>query len=232
MGMHIDRSDPSEEALTSWIMAGLAAAGASWVGWMLGWPWIFDINHPDFNPMLIIVGLLIGVAVWHLFKAISWQARAKRFGATEIEIDGPVPVPMGRELSGRLRFSRPVAPLGDWILELTCLDIHAFRDSNAGTSRHHAYPVWNERIAVSAGISVASGLPFRFTLPASVGQKPVRSIERKNQFFRFKFSINVPGLRRIMTHNAPPVDRVWKLVVSAPADGSEFRAEFAIPIEH
>jgi len=42
MAGYTDRCDPGEAALTRWVMAGLMAAGAIWIGWMLGGPWGFD----------------------------------------------------------------------------------------------------------------------------------------------------------------------------------------------
>lgn len=113
-----------------------------------------------------------------------------------------------------------MAPTGDSTLELTCLDIHETddtRDLATGPYRKDAYPVWTSRLTLPAATDMRQGLPFRFDLPTSVGPKPVQKLEPKNAYVRFSASVNIPGLRRIVTRNAPPVGRTWALVASAPA---------------
>ncbi len=234
MAGYTDRSDPGEAALTRWVMAGLMAAGAIWVGWMLGWPWVFELNDPDFNPLLLLELILIGLTVFYLAKAAIWQRRARAFGASELVVDGPVPVPLGRPLSGRLRVARPVRASGDWTLELSAHDIHETRDTRdhaAGPYRRDAYPTWSARINLPKATDAVHGLPYRFELPASVGPKPVRPLDRPNPYFRITASINVPGLRRVFSHNAPPVGRIWTLAATAPTESGTFRAEFIVPVE-
>jgi len=218
----------------NWVVAGMAMAAAAWVGWMLGWPWIFDMNDPDFNPMILLEGLLLAVAAWHVVKALRWRARSNAFGATEFEIIGRTPVPLGSQLSGVLRLGRAVVPTENWTLKLTCFDIHETRDTrDSATSpyRRDAYPVWSTTITLPADTDTTKGLPFSFQLPASVGPKPVKPLERKSAYFRFTASVNIPGFRRVVSHNAPPVARSWNLLVTAPTSGPEFRAEFPVPVE-
>ncbi len=215
-------------------MAGLSTAAAVWVAWMLGWPWIFDMHDPEFNPMIMLEGLLIAVAAWHIFKALRWRARSRAFGATDLKISGRTPVPLGGELSGVLRLGRPVAPTADWTLKLTCFDIHETRNTrNSSTSpyREDAYPVWSSTIKLPATTNTARGLPFRFQLPDSVGPKPVKPLERENAYFRFTASVNIPGFKRVISRNAPPVARRWTLLVTAPTSGPNFRVEFPAPVE-
>ncbi len=233
MASYSDRSDPGDQAVMNWVVAGLSTAGAIWVGWMLGWPWIFDMDHPDFNPVILLEGLLIGVSAWHTVKALRWRARSRAFGAIDLEINGLTPVPLGSQLSGVLRLGRPVQPADDWTLKLTCFDIHETRDTrDTSTSpyRQDAYPVWSATITLPADTDTGRGLPFHFQLPASVGPKPVKPLERTNAYFRFTASVNIPGLKRVVSHNAPPVARSWSLLVTAPTSGPEFRAEFQMPV--
>lgn len=218
----------------NWAVAAIAAAGAVWIGWMLGWPWIFDINHPDFNPMILVVGVLVAVAGWHAVKALRWRARSKAFGASDLEITSRTPAPLGGQVSGVLRLGRPVSATGDWTLKLTCFDIHETRDtrvSSASPYQRDAFPVWSETVTLPASTDTARGLPFRFQLPASVGPKPVRPLARPHAYFRASVSINIPGLRRIFTRNAPPVARQWTLQVSVPTEGPDFKVAFPIPVE-
>ncbi|HMO06396.1 MAG TPA: hypothetical protein PKD10_01955 [Paracoccaceae bacterium] len=234
MAGYSDRSDPGEQAVTSGVVAALALAGAAWVGWMLGWPWVFDMNDPDFNPMILLEGLLIAVAAWHVVKAMRWRARSRAFGTAEIRIAGRTPVPPGSPLSGVLRFGRPVVATGDWTLTLTCFDIHETRNTRGSASspyRQDAYPVWSRTILRPADTDTAGGLAFGFQLPDSVGPKPVPPMQRKNAHFSFTASVNIPGLKRVVSHNAPPVARRWNLLVTVSTPGPAFRVAFPLPVE-
>ncbi|MBA3909554.1 MAG: hypothetical protein C0524_06625 [Rhodobacter sp.] len=74
------QSSPLSQAIMAGVIAVLATGGAVWIGWMLGWPWIFDVNDPDFNPMLLAVGVLIAVALRHAVSALKWYSRHRSFG--------------------------------------------------------------------------------------------------------------------------------------------------------
>lgn len=229
-----EQFEPKEKALTASIMAAIFGAAAIWVGWMLGWPWIFDFNHPDFNPILLLEGILLGVCLWNVLQALRWARRAKAFGATEIEIEGRTPIPLGGVLSGRIRTARPIPAKGDFRLVLTCLDIHETRNTNSSSTspyRNEAYPVWTAEQRLPATTDSARGLPFRFDLPASVGAKPVAPIRPMgNAYFSGSISINIPGLRRIFTRNKPPVARYWTLEITAKTDGPDYQTEFTVPL--
>jgi hypothetical protein len=227
--------EPKEKALTAWIMAALFGAGAVWVGWLLGWPWIIDLDHPDFNPMILVLGLLVLAVLWYVVQALRWTVRARAFGASQIDIDGPTPVPLGGPFTGRVRTSQPIAARGDFRLVLTCLDVHERRHmsspANGSPHRREAFPVWTAELRLPGATDSARGLAFRFDLPASVGDRPVPPIRPTgNAFFRGSVSINIPGLRRIVTRNKPPVARYWTLVVAAPTDGTDYQAEFIVPL--
>jgi hypothetical protein len=229
-----EQFEPQEKALTAWIMAALFGIAAAWVGWMLGWPWVFAYDHPDFNPILLLEGLLLALCVWNIAQALRWQHRAKAFGATKIEIDGRTPIPLGGIFSGRLRTARPIPAKGEFRLVLTCFDVHETRDTgSASTSPHRnqAYPVWTAEQRLPATTDSARGLAFRFDLPASVGARPVAPIRPMGSaFFRGSVSINIPGLRRIFTRSKPPVARLWTLEVTASTDGPDYRTEFTVPL--
>ena len=230
-----DRSAPGERAVQHGVLALAAAGGAGWLGWMLGWPWVIDINDPDFNPLVVLQAGLLGTVLWQGVLGWRWWARWRAFGAADLVIDGPTPVPLGTELRGRVVLARPVAPTGDWRLVLTCVDIHESqdtRDSATRPYRREAFPVWSTTVTVPAATDTARGVPVRIALPAGVGPKPVPALDRSRSqaYFRFSAQINIPGFRRIVTRNSPPVDRMWRLEVRAGTAGPEFRAEFAVPI--
>lgn len=237
MSGHTEGEDfePKQKALTAWIMAALAGAAAVWVGWMLGWPWVVDIDDPDFNPMIILEGLLLAVCLWHVAKALLWTRRAKAFGASEIEIDGRAPIPLGGCFTGRVRTRQPVRARGDFRLVLTCFDVHESRTRSSASGsvahRNEAFPVWKAEQSLPATTDSLRGLAFRFDLPASVGARPVAPLAPKaNPYFSGSISISIPGLRRIFTRNKPPVARYWTLEVTAPTEGPSYRAEFTVPL--
>lgn len=230
-----EQFEPKEKALTAWIMAGLFGAASLWIGWMLGWPLVFDIDDRDFNPVIIVLGLLVSVCLWNVVQALRWGRRGRVYGASQIDFDQRAPVPLGGTFSGRVRSSRQVQAAGEFRLVLTCLDLHERRNtgSTSSTSPHtsEAYPVWTAEQTLPATTDSVKGLPFRFDLPASVGPKPQPAIRSVGSaYFRGSISINIPGLRRIFTRNSPPVARYWTLVVTAPMSGPDYKAEFRVPL--
>jgi hypothetical protein len=227
------RSDSFDSVVSNGVVAGLSLAGVLWLGWELGWPWVFDPDDPQFNPLLIFVGILLAIAGFYGGKAVLWSIRSKRYGVTEIELDGSIPVALGGSLSGRLRFARPLMPQGDWTLELTCFDVHEYADwrkTVGGPFRQDAYPVWRELLAVPADSEPVEALPFCFDLPASVGPDTVAPLHRGHSNFSYTASIHIPGMRRVASHNQPPVARYWTLAVSAPMASESFHAEFTLPV--
>lgn len=229
-----DTSSPNHEAVTNWIMAGGMAAATGFVAWHLSWPPIFDINDPEFNPLVVLPLILIAASVFYAIKGARWMSRHKRFGAATMEIDGPVPAPLGRRLSGRIIAQHPPAPTGDYIIKLRCFDIHQMNSMNSGRQsyRNEGFPVWSGEVTLPASTDATKELRFAFQLPASVGAKLADySAGRERKYFEFKFAITIPGLRRIYTKNSPPVGRRWQLEVTAPTNGANFHAAFIVPVE-
>jgi len=230
-----DRSAPGERAVQHGVMALAAAGGAGWLGWMLGWPWVIDINDPAFNPLVVVQAGLLGTLLWQGVQGWRWGVRWQTFGAADLVIDGPTPIPLGTELRARVVLARPVVPTGDWRLVLTCLDIHESadtRDSATRPYRREAFPVWSTEVTLPAATDTVREVPVRIALPAGVGPKPVPPLDRSRSqaYFKFSAQINIPGFRRIVTRNDPPVDRMWRLEVRADTAGPTFRAEFAVPV--
>lgn len=222
-------SSPLTEAITAAVTSALAGGGAVWIGWMLGWPWVLDLGDPDFNPLIVMEGLLLAVALWQGVKAARWYARHRRFGAAVLVLKGEPHLQLGQTLSGLVRLDRPVQPTGPYRLVLTCLDVHD--TGNAGTPRRQSFPVWSAECQLPAATDPRQGLPFSFDLPASVGPDPVPSgILPQNTYFRFRMTLNIPGLRRVVQKDRPPVDRYWSLVVKAPTRGTDFRCALLVPL--
>jgi hypothetical protein len=224
------QSSPRVAAIAAGLIALLAFGGAGWMGWMLGWPWIVDINDPEFNPMIAVEALLIGIAVWHALKSLRWYLRHRSFGDTVLLLDGPGHLQLGKKLSGTLRSERSVAATGPFRLMLTCVDVHRVSDSGEA-SRDEAFPVWTAEREYPQTSDPQKGMRFSFEVPESVGPDPVPSgILTDNKAVRFRMTTHVPGFRRVFSKNSPPVDRFWMLTVTAPTSGTNFRSEMQIPV--
>jgi hypothetical protein len=209
-------------------IAVLAAGAAVWVGWMLGWPWVLDIDDPEFNPMVVFEALLIAVAVWHLLKALRWYLRHRAFGGVQLDLEGTGRLRLGKPLIGRVRVQSPVAATGPFRLVLTCIDLHE-TGVDEGDRKLVPFPVWTGEQQLPAETDAQQGLAFHFKLPKSVGPDPVPSLAVRPALRRSQVMVHVPGFQSVTQHNRPPVDRIWTLVVTAPVAGADFRCELQIP---
>jgi hypothetical protein len=120
---------------------------------------------------------------------------------------------------------------------LKCVETHQFREISHGGERmkkNELFTVWKQESRVAAaGLDTAKGIPFRFTLPEAAGAPiPPRApaAPASGPYFTFKAAIMIPGLRRIWTHDAPPIARTWQLDVSVPQPGNDFHAQFIVPV--
>jgi len=221
---------PRIEALAALGIAVLALGGAGYLGWSIGWPAKFNLDDPDLiNPITIMILGLLGIAGSFSVKAIRNEARHRAFGNTVLDLDPPGHLRLGLAFSGRLLVQRPVLATGPFRLVLTCLDVHEFEED--GRFRTSDFPVWTAEQTVPPETDATRGLPFRFDLPASVGLDPVPSGILPGTGHRHRATLHVPGMRKVLSGNTPPVGRYWKLVVSAPTSGPDFRAELVIPPE-
>lgn len=225
-------------AITHWVMAvGLAGAGI-WVSSYLPRPWTFDINHPDFNPMIAMPGLFAAVTARELFRAIRWTVRQRRFGTATMELEGKGDVRLGARLAGVVRTATTLQPEGDVRVVLQCIETHQFRemkDEPQRTHRDEQFTVWKQEVRVPVeGLDSTRGIPFVFQLPKSVGPSPaiIPPASSPSGFkFEFKGAITIPGMRRIWTRNTAPSARTWELDISAPMPGTDFHAQFIVPVQ-
>lgn len=235
---HSDVDETRDAAVTHWFMAVGFAVATGFVASYLPWPWAFDINDPDFNPIVVLPLMLAGTSLWELARAITWTLRFRRFGTSTMQLTGPVPARLGRRLEGVIRTARPLRPEGPVRIALRCLDTHEFRDfasSATRTRKAETFVVWERAVEVAAhGLDTTRGIPFAFELPAAVGQPTSQAPARQGGsgfIFEFKAAITLPGFRRVWSGNSPPVARRWVLEASATMPGADFRARFVVPVE-
>jgi hypothetical protein len=222
---------PAARAIGAGVIAVLCAGGAIWLGLQLGWPATFDVNDVDFiNPLSIMVLALAIGSLWFSGKAGIWLVRHRAFGRVVLEIDPPGGLRLGRVFAGRLRVQKPVAASGPFQLVLTCMDVHEFEDN--GRFKTSDFPVWSAERTLPPETDATRGLPFRFDLPASVGMEPVPSGILPGTGSRHRATIHIPGMRKVVASNIPPVARYWRLVVTAPTPGPDFRADVIVPLDN
>lgn len=216
-------------AMTHWITVAAALAVIVAIRFFLPIPWIFDLNDPEFMPLILLVPLAAVFGLYHAVLGLRWTLRARRFGESSIDITGEVGQ-LGKPLRGVVRTARPLQPEGDYQLLLRCIETHQSRgigDSSAQT-RTNDYVVWEEtRTVPAAGLDSSRGIPFSFTLPDKVREPQP---ERDPNAIQFDYSIAVPFAKKIWT-NRPPTGTTWLLVVSAPMPGTDFKAAFTVPVE-
>ena len=221
---------PRIEALTAAGIAVAALGAAGWLGWYIGWPGSFDTSDPDFlNPISIMILGLVGAAGWFGVKALGHERRHRAFGNVVLDLDPPGYLRLGGPFGGRLKAQRPVAATGPFHLVLTCYDVHEFEDN--GRFKTVDFPGWTDGRMLPPETDATAGLAFRFVLPASVGMDPVPSGILPGTGSRNRLTVHVPGMKRVVAGNTPPVGRYWKLAVTAPTTGPEFRAEVVVPTD-
>lgn len=221
---------PLAQALFSAGLSVVCAAAALWLAWTVGWPMRYALDDPDFvNPFAIFIVLLMAGCLWYASRAVLGLLRHRAFGSTVLALDPPGFLRLGTALSGTLRVERAVRATGPFELTLTCHDVHLFEEAQNGSQRQ-SFPVWTVSAALPATTDAVAGLPFRFVLPNSVGLEPVPSGILPAALHRSRVTIHVPGMRKVIAPNHPPVDRYWTLRAAAPCKGADFQVESVVPL--
>lgn len=200
--------------------------------------WEFDMNSPDFNPLLILPLLLIGIVLWSLFKAGRHWRHLKRFGASFMELGVRAPLAQGSTCRGRVRTEQPLPATGDIQITLRCLEGYLFRslvEDRPPSGRQEWVTAWEEtRPLPHAEADATTGLPFEFHLPVRGPLQPfIEAPTPGNRpFFQSKTLIRIPFLKKkIITHNVKPDARQWCLEVNAPTTKGPFKATFQVPVQ-
>ncbi|MCC7177700.1 MAG: hypothetical protein IT177_04845 [Acidobacteria bacterium] len=236
MAQQTGEDSTSEQAATHWFMAALLGMAAAAIPLYFDMRWIFDVDSPEFNPIVAVPLLLAAVALYYAALGTLGTMRRRRFGSSVLEIEGPGVARLGRPLRGRVRTGTALRPTGDYRLALQCLDTHAFRSSSSEPiSRDREFVVWEQVLTVAPeGLDATQGIPFTFELPESVGKDVATQPTprpKANPHFRFKASVNIPFMRRRVMTNEAPKARRWQIDVSAPMDGADYRAQFAVTVQ-
>lgn len=205
-------------------------------------PWIMDINHPDFNPLLILMGFGLLGLVWQGFKLLRLILKRRSTGHSRMWLTSGGGVgQMGQALEGRIRFGR--APRqgvqGQCEVVLRCVEAHGFRDVGEGYGNSRSpshFVVWESSLTVSPKILAdgAMEVPFHFVLPSRVGtmqEEGSPKTPQRQPWFRFKGAIFLPGFRRVWSSEDSAIARSWKLEARLPDAGKHYRTEFVVPVQ-
>ncbi len=198
--------------------------------------WEFDINSPEFNPLIFVPLLLIAGVLWSLFNAARHWRHLRRFGESAMELHERKSLKPGGTCRGRIRTERPLHAIGDYQITLRCIEGHHFstaRGNRQTRNRIQYVTAWEKTLSTPAGEADSSaGLPFEFELP-QVGPLATFIEPAKNApYFKMKISLNIPGLKRhVITHNAPPSTRAWWLEMEVSTSQGRFRTQFQVPVQ-
>ncbi|TGS09212.1 hypothetical protein EN852_031655 [Mesorhizobium sp. M2E.F.Ca.ET.209.01.1.1] len=188
------------------------AAGMGLIGILIPWyfelPLNFDVTDREFNPLIFIPVVFLVIAFYALLKAIRDTLRVRKFGTTTLIAGTAVP---GGRFEGAVRSSRDLTPNGDYTVQLKCIRTYRVGGPvvNASGTQKSTYKddlKWRETIVVpSTSVRSSTGIPFAFQIPPDA-----------------------------LPSRGPPIyERVhgnvrWILTVSAPMQGLNYYAVFAI----
>jgi hypothetical protein len=146
------------------MMTVVLGGAAAWVVYELGTPLVFNVNEPEFNP-LIVLAVLLGVgAVYYLVRGVQRRRVVTRFGATVFEQEGSS-VYVGETLRGRVITSRPLAAPEGFHLRVRCIEGKG--ETMDETKRRRSAAILWEASHTAHPADSHAGIPVEFTIPAS-----------------------------------------------------------------
>jgi hypothetical protein len=219
-------SSPRQQATQHFVYAAAAALLIICMMLFLPIPWVWDINDPEFMPLIVLYPFLGIWGGYHLLNGLTWVVRARKFGNAKLELQGPPPR-LGGRLRGKVVVKQPVRATGDYRIVLQYVELHEHDRYDAERRRTRDYVIWEQAVSAPAGTDATQGIPFSIPLPDQV--RTPQPEPRKPNAIRHEYSYSVPLLGKIWTNRAP-VGAFWQLVVTAPTTGTDFRATIPVDI--
>lgn len=217
------QSSPRSQAIAQFGYAALFMALMLGMWVFLPIPWIWDINHPDFMPLIALYPFLGAMAAYRLVLGARWWLRAQRFGDAKLELSGPAPR-LGGRLQGTVIAARPVQATGDYRVALQYVETHNLDRYDVRSARN--FVIWEHAVSAPPGTDATQGIPFSIPLPDQVRAPEA---PRRPDEIRREYSVAVPMLGKIWTNKAPRGAH-WQLVVTAPTAGADFSATFPVDV--
>jgi len=219
-------SSPRQQATQHFVYAATAAVLIVCMKLFLPIPWIWDIDDPEFMPLVVLYPFLGIWGGYHLLNGLTWVVRARKFGNAKLELQGPPPR-LGGRLQGKVVVEQPVRATGDYRIVLQYVELHDLDATDAVRRRTRDYVIWERAVSAPAGTDAMQGIPLSIPLPDQV--RTPQPEPRQPNAIRHEYSYSVPLLGRIRTNRAP-VGAFWQLVVTAPTAGTDFRATIPVDI--
>lgn len=197
---------------SAWASGQIKAAGYGPIIalWLLAivWNLTFGVSFVDSfsnatmkTGALIIIGIFAFLGIVPIFFAVRLTMQRLRFGNSWCSINGKAGV-LGSEMSGKIRTKTKVEAIGDYTLELQCLESYS---TGSGKDRRTVTKIHYEQkhVVPHAGQSAVAGIPFAFKLP---------NYPQETGYVLMSGSIT------------------WNLKISAPVKGVDYSAMFQIPV--
>ena len=145
---------------------------------------------------------LIGLGV--LAAAVHASMRLHRFGRSILELVA-VPVPVGREIAGRIRVPHAFEPEQGITVTLTCSRVVVTRSGKDSTTT--TTPLWQDQQTIPGVLADGGGISIPFAIPIPADASPC---DDRN-----------------------PSDKiVWQLEAAAELHGVDYDASFDVPVFH
>jgi hypothetical protein len=161
------------ETSTHWFMAALLFGAAIACVWFFKLSFNFDIDSPDFNPLVAVPIVLALFGLRPLALAIRHTMLARQFGASTLEMESES-APLGGTLKGKIRTSTALTPQGDYEIRLRCIEaVRVESPSEPTNSRTEDHIRWEALRRVEArGVNSHRGVPFEFAIPETALAMP------------------------------------------------------------
>lgn len=193
--------ETGSNAITGWAMACLFLAAAAGTWWWFRGSLNYDFNSRDFNPLGLVPVVLAAIGLWYLVPAIRGSMAARKFGGTSFAMDTEE-VSLGEALKGRITTATDLAPTGEYVVTVQCVEAITTFDTMKGENRTRDHVRWEAtRKIAPASVRSSQGIPVEFALPKTalgIGDE------------RAKGSVR------------------WVLMVNAPLPGTDFEAIFPV----
>ena len=197
------RADPRlTNATSDYVFSALMFLVAAVTPWYFELPLNFDVNSPDFNPLIFVPVVFAGIGAVMLTRTWLGVARAGKFGNATLS---PAAAGRGEIFRPVMRTRTDIETTGDFVLTLKCIRrSHGGDEYEGGSSSDKV--LWKHAETCPAGTRSSIGVAAVFTIPRDA--QPTRGPE--------------PGTGSGGTR--------WVLTVTAPVRGVNFRQDFPITV--
>jgi len=156
-----------ENASSRWFIVVLFTVLAGVSYWYFRPPLSLDFSSRDFNPFTLVPLAFLVIAAWNLVPALRGSLTSRKFGGTTFEMEGDS-VRLGETLRGRIRTATDLAPTGDFVVSLACVENVTHVSQLDNKQRTQDFTRWEAmRKLPAAGVRSSQGIPVEFTLPVA-----------------------------------------------------------------